>query len=131
MCMLIEANAKPIKAIADIEVCKVVHMAIDFCSSIYQNFYYSTNKLYQTEMKESIFGTVFDDIDRDAYDIGIDTKFITCGFHSATTRERLKSHATFSHHRIVKCIIPKGSMYYVNLTGCVVSNQIIITNKLV
>jgi hypothetical protein len=133
--MLIELNAKPIEATEDLEVFKVVvayNEKENWCRSIYKSFYYIFDKLYQTETEESIEGVLFDDLDRIAH--GFDeskTKFITKGFHSANTKQRLKNHAICLHQKIVKCIIPKGSMYYINETGCIVSNQIIVTDKLV
>jgi len=134
--MLIELNAKPIEATEDLEVFKAIVVAYfepkNHCSSIYKDFSYVFDKLYKTEMKESDDGAYFDYTDRIAYElINPKTKFITSGFHSTSTKQRLNDHIRYSFQKIVKCIIPKGSMYYINKTGCIVSNQIIVTNKLV
>ncbi len=133
--MLIELNAKPIEATEDLEVFKAIvtyYQVEDCCSSIYQEFSYIFDKLYQTEMKESNDGNYFDSIDKRAYLFpGSKTKFITNGFHSANTKQRLRDHIRYCIQKITKCIIPKGSLYYINETGCIVSNQIILTNKFV
>ena len=51
------------------------------------------------------------------------------GFHSALSKKRFKELA-YCNSSIYKCVIPKGSEYYENLSGLIVSNQIIIKNKI-
>ena len=62
--------------------------------------------------------------------------FIGTGFHSFETfTGACKLISTRSYHKcgiplvIVKCIIPKGSIYYINSEMVVVSNKIIVTNE--
>ena len=52
-------------------------------------------------------------------------KNIAEGFHSAKTLKRLINN--LSYYRIFKCIIPKGSEYIEDNSGCIISNQIIIS----
>ena len=62
--------------------------------------------------------------------------FIGAGFHSFETfTGACKLISTRSYHKcgiplvIIKCIIPKGSIYYINSEMVVVSNKIIVTNE--
>lgn len=61
--------------------------------------------------------------------------FIGAGFHSFETfTGACKLISTRSYHKcgiplVTKCIIPKGSIYYINSEMVVVSNKIIVTNE--
>lgn len=107
--------------------------------SPYTNFTYEVGKLYKTTIKRELEEDrcCFDR--RDHYDISkkwpnwpndSSLKAFGRGFHAALKKERLMSNDVDTYYGdIYKCIIPKGSKYYVNISGLVVSNQIIVTNK--
>ena len=54
---------------------------------------------------------------------------INAGYHSYKTLRITKKHNE-SYHYVVKCIIPKGSIYYIN-DDYIVSSDIIVTDKIV
>lgn len=51
------------------------------------------------------------------------------GFHSFNSLERCYAHGLelAKRHEVFKCIIPKGSEYIEDNSGCIISNQIIIS----
>lgn len=55
------------------------------------------------------------------------------GYHSYETVDRVCIYFRYKrgHHFIIKCIIPKGSEYYVNEDHEIVSSNIIVTDKIV
>lgn len=55
---------------------------------------------------------------------------INKGYHSYETLNVTKRH-TNEYCRIIECIIPKGSIYYINRVGHIVSSNIIVTDKIV
>ena len=61
--------------------------------------------------------------------LGYTTWDINEGYHSYTTLCITKKH-TESHYYAVKCIIPKGSVYYIN-NDYIVSSNIIVTDKII
>ena len=61
--------------------------------------------------------------------LGYTTWDINEGYHSYTTLCITKKH-TESHYYAVKCIIPKGSEYYINNDN-IVSSNIIVTDKVI
>jgi hypothetical protein len=140
--MIIERSAKPKKLKEDMSVYKILDRGDSALWSSYQWFKYIPNMVYTTEIKKSDEGVPFDYLDKELYNVldlsfshGVTTLpdhlvFITEGFHSCLNSIRLVSH-TNRISSIYKCIIPKGSIIYINGTGCIVSNQIIITNEIV
>ena len=56
--------------------------------------------------------------------------YIDKGYHSYRTLDKAKEERNLNEV-IVKCIIPKGSAYYINDLGEIVSSNIIITDKIV
>ena len=93
--------------------------------SIFRMEPYKRNTLYETKLEI-------------ATDFVEDRKviFIGAGFHSFETfTGACKLISTWSYHKcgiplvIIKCIIPKGSIYYINSEMVVVSNKIIVTNE--
>jgi hypothetical protein len=132
--MLIEKEVDFAIAAEDLIVYKVLSVpSPDYFCSIYRSFGYKVGQLYKTKITRSTNGTVFDSRDDIAYD-NFDPKeliFIKQGFHSANKKLRLSHEVDDDTKVLVECIIPKGSKYYTNRTGCVVSNQIIVTGKIV
>ncbi len=98
------------------------------------SFPYIFNTVYQTKMKiDNIPVNYFDNVVADYYnfkDFIEDSKTLTHiheGLHSFIDKERIKNYR--SNHLcinsiVVEGIIPKGSLYYIDYTGLVVSNQI-------
>ena len=93
--------------------------------SVFREMPYKRNTLYETKFEI-------------AADFVEDRKviFIGAGFHSFETfTGACKLTGTRSYHKcgiplvIIKCIIPKGSIYYINSEMVVVSNKIIVTNE--
>ena len=52
------------------------------------------------------------------------------GYHSYSTFERAQYRLRYSDLKIIECIIPKDSEYYVNSRDDVVSSNIIVTDKI-
>ena len=52
------------------------------------------------------------------------------GYHSYSTFERAQYRLRYSDLKIIECIIPKDSEYYVNSRDEVVSSNIIVTDKI-
>lgn len=132
MCLITEQQ-KPHIAQEDIIVYKILKKTL---VSMYQFFQYKLGKLYHCEIKETNIATCFDDRDQKILekkypnwdDIIPELKYFDEGFHSAISKNRLKSYVD-DYHNIFKCTIPKGSEYYTEPSGLVVSNQIIINKK--
>ena len=53
------------------------------------------------------------------------------GYHSYSTIEKSQEDILFGNEIIIKCIIPKGSEYYINTNGEIVSSTIIVTDQIV
>ena len=125
MCLQTTWDA-PKTARKDIEVFKYFREIED--NKLMSPFYhmvYELNKLYCTEMVVTEGSQSFDDKatkDRRFYPKEFLTE-ISEGFHSALTAERLEESL------IYRCKIPKGALYFIGLTGLVVSNKIIILEK--
>lgn len=109
---------EPKKAKKDIIVYKILR---ENCISPYRGFSYNLGVKYDTDME--------------SYE-GISSKgiVINVGFHAFTSKRALfKSNVNkyFSTGEAFKCIIPKGSLYYIS--SCkkeIVSDSIIIKRKL-
>ena len=56
--------------------------------------------------------------------------YINKGYHSYSTLDKAKEERNL-YEVIVKCIIPKGSTYYINGRNEVVSSNIIVTDKII
>ena len=56
---------------------------------------------------------------------------IDTGYHSYNTIEKAKEDIWFGSEIVVKCIIPKGTEYYINTNGEIVSSTIIVTDQIV
>ena len=118
---------KPKKAEKDIIVYKIVELTNRGIKAPYNDFIYEPYKLYKTKMKLTDDFCPFDTIAQIARDNCNEKLYnIGQGFHSAKYKKRL-GWVDERTQFIVKCIIPKGSLYYKGLTNLMVSNQIIIT----
>lgn len=96
-------------------------------------FNYVPNKLYKTTMKKSddsgSYDTVAGYLKNKYLEEGYTLYNIGQGFHSTKKASRIS--LCTSNSVIVRCIIPKGAKYYEGLSDLLVSNQIIVTNKVI
>lgn len=56
---------------------------------------------------------------------------IDAGYHSYNTIEIARKNIFFGAEIIIKCIIPKGTEYYINNDNEIVSSTIIVTDQIV
>ena len=140
MCLVVHRDTQKKIAKEDITVYKeLIYLSEYQVGTCYQDFEYVLEKLYKTEItKETpneVIHTCFDCKDAevlmkaygDSWRINEDLISYAQGFHSAMSQDRFKVSYYTS---IYECVIPKGSEYYENLSGLIVSNQIIIKNKI-
>lgn len=114
MCLITFQN-EPYIAKKDIVVYKALNKTGKQIFSPFQQFSYILKKLYQTDFGIT-FGQTF-----------VDKKLINEGFHGYINRK----YAIFRWPNVYKCIIPKGSLYYISSDlQEIVSNQLIVKRKL-
>jgi hypothetical protein len=116
----------------DIVVYKILNIGNDRITSPYRYFTWNLDTVYETEIKETTDYTCFDDKAKTEYNIcSEEVKSIGRGFHSALNKKRLsEDREEWTNEEVIfKCIIPKGSEYYIGLSDLVVSNRIIIKEK--
>lgn len=131
MCLITD-QLTPLLAEKDMTVYKALSYSM---LSPYEWFEYELGKLYETKLGESQNKHSYDwemtdaIIDKYGIDWKLNNKVIAIGpgFHSVLTPERLKEEI---NKLIVECTVPAGSQYYLDLSGCIVSNKIII-NKVI
>ena len=130
--MCLQTNWKePKVAEKDILVYKLFEKGNEkIVQSPYNYFNYTINKLYKTKIEETDDTSSFDEVAQ-MYLKNISrngVKSIGRGFHSIKSKKRVIDSGE-TEYICLKCIIPKGSLYYRGFTDLLVSNQIIITNK--
>lgn len=114
MCLTTFQN-EPYIAEKDIIIYKALFKSGKQIISPFQEFSYILNKLYQTDFRITLGLS------------NISVKNIYEGFHGY----RYKKYATSKWIEVYKCVIPKGSHYYISINQKeIVSNQIIIKRKL-
>lgn len=141
MCFITDKTEKEKIADRDIEVFKIVTRVGDnTCESLHHNFRYEYGKVYEQEIMESeekyLCWADTEDIDEFpecfvARGPISKEKFPSLimygeGFHSYCPEKRAHYQTLLLGKGVVKCIIPKGSKYMINRSGCVISNSIII-----
>lgn len=108
--------------------------------SPYEYFFYEIGKLYETKFSFLNYGYCYDVIaeyDFDEIRINrIPFKIIAEGFHSFSNIDRIPLHLKMPPAldypvRLYECVIPKGSQYFKDRTGLIVSNKIIIKKQCV
>jgi len=131
MCWVSKTLKKRI-ATKDIKTFKVGDVIDDQLKSYYQDFFYDFNLLYSTNVEPDYIHPYF--------------HYILNGFHSYNFKKckyfkdkftnmlsvkssRIVIDKYYSSASVVECIVPKGTEYYENEYGEIVSNQIII-NKI-
>jgi hypothetical protein len=146
MCLITEQKKAKI-ANEDIVCYKTMDVSSEgVLYSPYMGFNYELNKVYKERLCFSHTGCSFDDLTDEKYkgpeyykfyadcgDASIALKKLGLieigeGFHAALTKKRLSIKKIGK--KIFQCKIPKGSRYYTDATGLIVSNQIIIEKML-
>jgi hypothetical protein len=59
-----------------------------------------------------------------------DVKFFGAGFHAMTTLERAEKVSSIECYGLFECTVPAGSEYYLNPSGLIISDKIIINKQL-
>lgn len=98
-------------ATKDITVYKVVILGNKDCASLFYKFNYKYNKLYATSFTIQAFASEF---------------HISKGFHSYKNKTTAYEVGRHYWEHVAKCIIPKGSHYFINSYDEIVSDKIII-----
>jgi len=140
MC-LITTQQEPLVAEQDIRVYKSVTVKLRPIF-LYGNIQYEYGKLNETTIEKSNNWCSFDDEDLtwinnhvrvENIDSPKQSKTIKCfgqGFHSCLSKEKaFKTKQTYGG-LVVECLIPKGSTYYTNPVGLVISDKIIILKQI-
>jgi hypothetical protein len=129
MCLVTE-QTKALTAKEDIICYKLVDEIYGEIRSVYvPSFVWIPNQLNQTKLVQTKKHKPYDS--RAAFAYPDPEMFpqlpkknytiISEGFHAAKFQERLDSNKT-----LVRCIIPKGSKYFEDVTGLIVANQMIL-----
>jgi len=136
MC-LITTQKKPKKARKDMLVYKALRECSEtIASSVYECHKYILGELYTVQIQQDNDWTAADQDDQawltrnyPNWNHGTETELICigAGYHASTTPKRIQKWFT---EPIYECTIPKGSEYYEDATGLIVSNQIIINKKI-
>ena len=94
------------------------------------NYHYRKNELCEKILLKpmSAYKKICIDWDKDVIDV-YPYIFIYCGYHSYIKEPKKKPFYFPTNSTLYKFIIPKGSEYYINVKGEVVSNQIIFTGE--
>lgn len=135
MCLITTQKTAKI-AEEDIVVYKgLMQLSETECKSIYQWWVYTLGQLYKTEIQEDdewcaydSKATTFLNSQFRGWSNGEQEHVLKCigpGYHACITLDRLPND-----NNIYQCTIPKGSEYYVDATGLIVSNQIIINKRI-
>lgn len=129
MC-LITTQKKPLVATEDIKVYKLLNKDM---STLYVDYRYKPDILLKTQVRQSDDWSCFDDIDYDYLNKNFkgwtrghkELKCFGQGFHAALSIKRFLKTKSKSDI-IFPATVPKGSRYYLDATGLIVSNQIIV-----
>lgn len=114
-------NKKPYIANKNIVVYKILRKSLFAeIESPYRGFVYKLRTLYSTPL--SVRKSLYSD----------KLYLIEEGFHAYTSIDKAKKEIIyFNKAAIYRCIIPKGSLYYINeKNNEIVSNQLIVKRKL-
>lgn len=130
MCTIILKGQEPILAEEDIKVYKSCFEKENGVKSIFEEFSYEKDIVYKTDFtfgkKSSDF--IASDDNEYLYKKSLNKEEVSSvmkGFHSLMTFDKERLDYYFSKYVFCLFIIPKGSLYYINPVGNVVSNQII------
>ena len=104
----------------------------DYLSSIYFACSYRKGVLMRTDLQvhKAVKGDMNECFDNSCYKLYYpytgQTNIISQGFHAALSVKRLKGKGW----SIYEFLIPAGSEYFIDKTGLIVSNQIILVNDI-
>lgn len=134
MCLITEQKVALI-AENDIKCFKKVIIIKDSITSVYYNFKWSYNKVFKTKLvvkniKNDSKARYYDHVSQDYYTNLFPSELLQCiseGFHSFLNIRSVWKYEPLGT-TIVQAIIPKGSEYFIDKTGLIVSNQLIILN---
>lgn len=135
MCLITD-QTKLRTAKEDITVYKIFKVFGNILRANFRYHYYKTGKQPTVKMRPSMRPSYLDKIDKN----WVETKYprkklqskklivIGEGYHSALTKSRLiHLKSNYIDCCILKCIIPKGSQYYINSkTNLIVSSDLIV-----
>ncbi len=130
MCMVIEKSAELNTAEQDIIVYKGGALRFNGkgkptgISTFFMGFNFNFNTVYKTAIEEVEDFNSFDleEVLDYTFIYSSNKKYIGPGFHSAMSIKRIERHFA----SIFQFVIPKGSLYYQNLSNLCVSNQIML-----
>lgn len=131
MCLLTKQK-KPKTLDRDLKVYKIMspyYSDDETARSPFMRFDYSFNRTYTQEIKESYGEGGFCGKDHTHYWMKDGTKYYTKGFHSFRYLKTLK-HLSSNSYSVYICTIPKGSLVYENKFGHIISNKIIINERI-
>lgn len=129
MCLITEQKV-PLEAQEDMVVYKAVIIDKTKITSVYYDFEWTLGKIesalcFTRDFNNGIFA---DQKCIDAYEEidNVNLVSISEGLHSATTRKRAIQVVKFYQKNctLAQCTIPKGALYYKDVTGLIVSNQL-------
>ncbi len=137
MCLITEQKKAKI-ARRDMTVYKeMIPVSDDIAKSPYQYHSYILGELYTTKIEQGKDWTCYGPRDErwldnnyPMWNLGKQADKLICierGYHACMTQDRVPEG---SRECIYKCTIPKGSEYYTDKTGLIVSNQIIIVEQI-
>lgn len=126
MCLAINKDEQPKVAEENIIVYKSVRVRDNELLSSYRNYIWKKGLLRVTKMEESDEKLYADWRDKDInYGFHTQLKFIGKGFHSCGSFIRATEIKQWYDEQVMECMIPKGALYYHNLSDLYVSNKII------
>jgi hypothetical protein len=132
MCTAILKGQKPLIAEKDIIVYKASYKEENenIFTSMFERYRYLKENLHRAEMTFTNDFCVSDRVEQDyVEDRGEENfLFVKKGFHSFVSIERIRKE--YSGGEVAEFIIPKGSKYYSNECGNIVSNAIIFNEWL-
>ena len=109
-------------------------------SAIFQEFKYDINVLYETKIKASeqwdVLGVhdewLFDNYPDNSWRRHPDLICLGEGFHSIKDKENafILKNQLYLSVIVFKCVIPKGSEYYIDASGLIISNKIILKKQI-
>jgi hypothetical protein len=131
MC-LITRQIETLVASEDIPILKYCDIDEGIITSHYWNFVYKLGKLYRQELlvdnePDTYFGPIVADVyafDNNSFEeVCSKLTNVHDGLHALLPNH---SHSYLNQKINIKGIIPKGSLYYIDETGLIVANQMIL-----
>ena len=123
MCLVTNKEAEILEE--DLIVYKILRITDNQIKSIFYEYTWEIDKLYEIDIKEDDDFTFFDDEDENYVDNNkfFDLKAYGQGFHSALTEKRLEN-MIFKNNVLAELVVPKGYIIYRGFTDLIISNKI-------